>query len=73
MQTLFSRAFLSLFTLSSLKSVQTLFTPKIFDVFVSDWLKFLINIHEKIVALATNQGGRVREKMSYKLENYLAL
>ena len=46
MQTLLSHAFLYLFALSSLKSVQTLFTQN-FDVFVSDWLKFLINIHEK--------------------------
>ena len=41
--------------------------PKIFYVFISDWLKFLINIYEKIVALAANQAGRVRVKMSHKL------
>ena len=34
-----------LFPLSPLEGVQTLFTSKIFDVFVNDWLKLLINIH----------------------------
>ena len=47
--------------------------PKIFDVFVSDWLKFLINFHEKIVVLAANYVGRVRVKMSCKLLSFLAL
>ena len=47
MQTLLSRAFLSLFALSSLKTRANVVCPKIFDAFVNDWLKFLINIHEK--------------------------
>ena len=47
--------------------------PKIFDAFMSDWLKFLINIHEKIVALAANQAVRVRVKMNRKLKIFLAL
>ena len=47
--------------------MQTLFTPNFFDAFVNDWLKFLINIHEKVVLLAANQVGRVRIKMSRKL------
>ena len=68
-----SRALFSLFALSSLKSVQTSFTPKFFDAFVSDWLKFLINIHDEIVALATNQAGRVRVKVSQVVKLFGAL
>ena len=67
MQTLLSRAILYLFALLSLKSIQTFFYPKIFDVFVRDWRKLLINIRKKIVALAANEAGRVRVKMSRKL------
>ena len=47
--------------------------PKFFDAFVSDWLKFLINIHDEIVALATNQAGRVRVKVSQVVKLFGAL
>ena len=44
--------------------------PKNFGVFVSDWPKFVINIHERILTLTATQAGRVRVKMvSRKLKN----
>ena len=53
MQTLLSRAFLYLLALLSLKSVQNVVYLKIFDVFGSDRLEFLINISiTKTLALA---------------------
>ena len=46
--------------------------PKIFDVFVSDWLKFLINIHKKIVALVANQAGKdVKRKTFWRSRSNL--
>ena len=47
MQTLLLRTFLSLFSFFISENRVNVVYPKIFDVFVSDWLKFLINIHEK--------------------------
>ena len=45
--------------------------PKTFDVFVNDWLKSLINIHDKIVTLAANQADRVAVKLCRMYEKVL--
>ena len=72
MQTLLSRVFLFFHSwrFHDYKEKRAnVINPKIFYVFFSDWL---INIHEKIVALAASQAGRA-PVMCYKFENVLAL
>ena len=73
MQTLLLRAFCFFICAFNTEKRANVVYPKTFDAFVSDWLKFLINIHENIVALAANQAGRVCVKMCRKLLNFLAL
>ena len=67
MQTLLSRAFIFFICAFITEKRANVAYAKIFNVFVSDWLKILINIHEEIVALAANQAGRVCVNITLKL------
>ena len=66
MQTLLSRVFLFFHSwrFHDYKEKRAnVINPKTFDVFFSDCLKSLINIHEKIVALAASQAGRASHEV----------
>ena len=74
MQTLLSRVFLFFHSwrFHDYKEKRAnVINPKTFDVFFSDCLKSLINIHEKIVALAASQAGRASVKLCCKFEYVL--